>query len=336
MRYVGLDFHTRQSTFCVLDENGKKLGSRTVRGHWPKVINELAKVKRPFSICFEASTGYGHLYERLKTVAQNVKVAHPGHLFWIYRTVRKNDPIDAEKLAKMLLLEMVPGVWVPSEKTRAWRGMIEFRSKTLQERTRVKNEIRALLRSKGIIVPMPLWTKKGMNWLKGVTITNDLDALRRDMLIEQIESLNNRLKRVEKELNKKGQEHPGVGLLMTIPGVGIRTGEAVTAYIDDPFRFSRNKAIGSYFGIVPCQDASAAMNRLGHITQQGPATVRRLIVEATWQGIRRSPEIRSYFERVKDGDRDRRKIAIVATAHYLLRVMLAMLRTGEMWRYCAA
>jgi hypothetical protein len=42
--------------------------------------------------------------------------------------------------------------------------------------------------------------------------------------------------------------------------------------------------------------------------------------------------IRAYFERVRRRDPDRRKIALVATMHYLVRVMLAMLRTGEAWR----
>ena len=36
--------------------------------------------------------------------------------------------------------------------------------------------------------------------------------------------------------------------------------------------------------------------------------------------------------RVMHGDPGRKKIAIVATAHYLVRVMAAMLRTGEVWR----
>jgi hypothetical protein len=49
--------------------------------------------------------------------------------------------------------------------------------------------------------------------------------------------------------------------------------------------FGRNKQVGAYFGLVPCQDASADVNRLGRITRQGPATVRRLLVEAAWQGI---------------------------------------------------
>ncbi len=124
--------------------------------------------------------------------------------------------------------------------------------------------------------------------------------------------------------------------MMDIPGVGIRTAEAVIAYVDDPHRFSNVKSVGSYFGMVPCQDASAGKNHLGHITRQGPATVRKLLTEATWQGIRRSPELKAYFERVLHGDPDRKKIALVATAHHLLRAMLTMLKTGEVWRQEAA
>jgi hypothetical protein len=61
--------------------------------------------------------------------------------------------------------------------------------------------------------------------------------------------------------------------------------------------------------------------------------VRGLLVEAAWQGIRRCDHIRSIYERFQRGDKDRKKIAVVATAHYLLRVMLSMLRTGEVWRH---
>ena len=42
-------------------------------------------------------------------------------------------------------------------------------------------------------------------------------------------------------------------LLRTIPGVGVRTAEAVVAWIDDVGRFARNKQVGAYFGLVPCQ-----------------------------------------------------------------------------------
>ena len=108
------------------------------------------------------------------------------------------------------------------------------------------------------------------------------------------------------------------------------------AYIDRPERFHSNRSIGEYFGIVPSQDSSGGRERLGHITKQGPATVRRLVVEAAWQSIRHSPAVRARFERIMGGNAGRKKIALVAVAHYLLRVMLAMLKSGEGWRKEAA
>lgn len=336
MRYVGLDVHARQSTFCVLDDNGHKLKTETVHGPWNKVLFRLALVKNPFQVCFEASTGYGYLQERLRQIAGRVAVAHPGQLRLIFRSKRKNDRVDAQKLAKLLYLDEVPEVWVPAENVRSWRAMIEHRQKIVGERTRAKNQIRSLLRTHGIVMPKGLWTNRGMAWIEAQSFDAEFYALQRDILIERIVSLNKMLERVESALAKEAKKHAGIYLLQGIPGVGIRTAEAVVAYIDDPRRFARNKSVGSYFGLVPCQDSSAGKERLGHITRQGPATVRQLLTEAAWQAIRYSPEIRAYYQRIMQDSPERKKIAITATAHYLLRVMHAMLCTGELWRFAAA
>jgi transposase len=333
MRYVGLDVHWRQSSICVLDTRGRKLSTQTIRGGWSKVLEELGKTKKPFAICFEASSGYGYLFERLATIARRVVVAHPGQLRLIFRSKRKNDRVDAEKLAKLLFLDEVPPVHVPSVEVRSWRSMIEHRRKLVAEQTRTKNGIRSLLRSQGIEAPRGLWTRRGLTWLASVQLATDLDKLQRDIMRERLESIASMIQRVERVLNRKGTAHPGVQLLRTIPGVGPRTGEAVVAYIDKPNRFQRNKAIGCYFGLIPKQDASGRSNRLGHITREGPSVVRSLLVEAAWQGIRRCPQIREVYERILHGDKERKKIALVATAHYLIRAMLAMLQTGEVWRY---
>ena len=55
--------------------------------------------------------------------------------------------------------------------------------------------------------------------------------------------------------------------------------------------------------------------------------------ETAWQGIRHSPRLRAFYDRILRGDAGRRRIALVATAHHMLRAMLAMLQTGELWRY---
>ena len=119
--------------------------------------------------------------------------------------------------------------------------------------------------------------------------------------------------------------------LRSIPGVGARTAEAVAAFIDDPHRCPDAKAVGRYFGLVPSQVQSAERNRLGPITREGPPVVRQLVAEATWQALRRSPTVRAYFERVRRDDPQRKRIAPVATAHYLVRVMWALLKRGTDW-----
>ncbi len=162
-----------------------------------------------------------------------------------------------------------------------------------------------------------------------------MHALKRDLLVEEIETLSVQLRRVEKELARFSKDNVSVWQLQSIPGVGPRTAEAVVAFLDDPHRFSHSKRVGAYFGLVPSQDQSGDRNRMGHITREGPAVVRHFLAEATWQAVRRSPTVRAYFERIAHGDKDRRKTAIVATAHYLVRVMWAMLKHGTLWKETA-
>ncbi|PQO43837.1 IS110 family transposase [Blastopirellula marina] len=330
--FVGLDVHLRHTNVCILDQRGNRVKQATVRGPWSEIVTLLQGLTGEIQVCFEASCGYGHLFDQLSRVASRVKVAHPGQLRLIFRSKRKNDRVDAEKLAKLLYLDEVPAVYVPSDQVRAWRQLIEYRSRVVAKRTRAKNSLRALLRSLGIASPRgpSLWTRKGITWLRELKLEL-MYALRRDLRLDEMELLDQQIARCETQLKRFADTHPAVGLLQTIPGVGPRTAEAVVAYIDDPRRFSRSKQVGCYFGLAPSQDQSGPANRLGHITREGPATVRRLLIEAAWQGIRRSPTIRGFYERIQEEKSDRRKLALVATAHYLARVMHAMLKNGELW-----
>lgn len=161
-------------------------------------VQELKKLRKPFAVCFEASTGYGFMFERLREIARRVVVAHPGQLRLIFRSKRKTDRVDAEKLAKLLFLGEVPTVYVPNPQTRAWRGMIEHRRKLVSERTRAKNAMRALLRSQGIEAPRGLWSRRGLAWLESARLATGLDNLQRDILRERLISPTRMIKRVER------------------------------------------------------------------------------------------------------------------------------------------
>ena len=315
--------------------DGKKIRQFDVQGRIERVVEEIKKLelKEPLSVCFEASTGYGHVTEVLRQVATRVRVGHPGKLRMIFRCRRKSDRIDSDKLSKLDFLDEVPEVYVPKPDVRAWRGMINYRSRRVTERSGVKSALRAHFRNCGLEIPKSPWTKKGLVAVKEVKFAEALDGLRRDEMVDEIESLTKKIKHIEAELDVIAKAHPGVQLLRTIPGVGARTAEAVVAWIDDPKRFSSSRKGGSYFGLVPCMDQSAGPARFGHITKEGPAVVRGLLVEASWQAIRRSATIRVRYKRIQQEDPKRTKIAIVAIGNYLARVMVAMLTTGEVWRH---
>lgn len=336
MLTIGLDVHFSKSRLCILDDQGKVIRDQEVRGHWDTLAGELSRIRKPFKICYEASLGYGHLFETLSRIpqARQVQVAHPGHLRLIFESKRKNDKIDARKLATLLYLDQVPQVHVPHQDVRSWRAMIHWRVKLVNQRTMAKNQIRALLKTSGI-VPLKskkLWSKVGLKWAASQVLPTAYESLRLEMLLEELKQVGQKIRRVEETLDQIAQKHPGVQLLQTIPGVGPRTAEAFVAHVDDPVRFARSDQAGVYFGLVPCQDASANKNRLGHITQDGPAIARKLLVEAAWQGTMRSPTIKAHFERIAQGKKERRKIALVATARWLSCVMLAILKSGEVWR----
>ena len=331
MLYVGLDVHWSMSMICVLDENGKEQHTRRIQGTWNILIEELRKIKEPFKICFEASTGYGVIYDKLKEIAEQVTVAHPGQLRLIFKSKRKTDRIDAQKLAKLLFFKEVPSVYVPAQYIRGWRSLIEHRTNLVHERTRSKNGIRTCLKGNGIVAPKSLWTRAGMAWLEKLDMATPMETIRKDDLVQRVIMNEAMIKRTETELQKIADRHPGIPILMSIPGIGIRTAEAVLAYIDDPQRFSSVRNIGTYFGLIPCLDESAGRKRYGHISKEGPASVRRLLLEAAWSAVRYNPVAREKFLRIKNGNAKRTRIAVVAVAHYLVRVMLSMLKNNTMW-----
>jgi transposase len=242
---VGLDVHYRSSTYCILDDTGREVACETIRGHWPKLLERLSQVPKPWSICFEATCGYGYLYRELSKMATRVVVAHPGQLRLIFRAKRKNDRIDARKLAKLLYLDEVPAAYVPNQDVQNWRELIEYRRRRVDRQTTCKNAIRSLLRSQGIIASKGLWTKKGLTWLRSLEMPTPAATLKRDLLLDELGEAKRRVKTVTKELDRMGERHPGVLLVRTIPGVGIRTGEAAVAYIDNARRFARSSQVGA-------------------------------------------------------------------------------------------
>jgi transposase len=330
MLTIGLDAHARTHSMCFLDDNGKRIRRTTVRGGMDGLLEALAQVAEPFRICFEASVDCGTLHDRVAALpgCRDAVVAHPNHL---RQTRSKNDRIDAERLARLAYLGEVPRVHVPDAPTRERRQLAEFRARLVRSRTRVKNGIKSLLRSRGIVPPKGLWTKAGRAWLRTLPLPDEAARVRMRLMRRQLRLFDRQAREVCTALDAVAVNDPRTALLRTVPGVGRRTAEAFVAWVDDPARFARGARVGSYFGLAPRQSQSGERDHMGGIMHAGPNLVRWLLVEAAWRAVRREGPLRDRYQRLMREDPQRRRRAVVAVAHHLSRVLLSMLRTGEAW-----
>ena len=97
--------------------------------------------------------------------------------------------------------------------------------------------------------------------------------------------------------------------------------------IGTPTRFERGKQIGTYVGMIPCEESSARKQRLGHISKQGNSLLRFLLVEAAQAAARSNPEWRRRY--VHLAMRRHRSIAKVAMGRRLAVRLYWMWRNGS-------
>jgi transposase len=340
-KYIGFDIDSKETVACVVQE-GQKDRFTTLKADTEMMKKFLQNQKEPqtkLHLTYEISGQAGYIYDELIDCVDDIAVSNPSKLTWIYRTSKKNDRIDARKQAILLSIGEIPKVHMPSREVRQWRITIQHRRKTVSKVCLVKNRIRALLKSNGhnkAAHQGSWWKIANRLWMQRLASNEEIKAdylwrMSLSDMLEELELLELQLKRVTKYLDDYLDKQPGSRLLMSIPGVGPRTAEAVLAYTDDIRRFARTKQYCAYFGMTPKLDESGSTKRLGHISKQGPSVVRWLITESSWRVIKKSPSLRAFYNRVMNGQNNRKKIAIVAVARKLLGIMRAMLVTGELF-----
>jgi transposase len=341
-KYIGFDIDSKKTVACVVQQ-GMKDRYTTLPTDLTQMQQYLQQ-QRPdgqtVHLTFEISGEAGYRYDTLRPYVDTLTVSNPHKMTWIYRTGKKNDRIDSRKQAVLLSIGEVPPVHIPRREVRQWRATIQQRRVTVNRIVSVKNRIRALLKANGLTQPRHqggwwkaanrLWMEQeGRNWAEATA--EQVWRVHLTDLLEELKLLVDRLKGLTQYLDRYLADQPGGTLLMSIPGVGPRTAEAVLAYTDDVERFKRSKSYGAYFGLTPKLDESGQTRRLGHISKEGPSVVRWLLTESAWRAIKRSPALAAFYERIAGGQKQRKKVAVVATARKLLTIMRAMLRTGELF-----
>lgn len=282
-KYIGFDIDSNKTSVCIVQKN-KTDRYATIGPDVGSMKNFLVNQKKEgcgVHLTFEISGQAGFLYDELIGCVDSIKVANPDKMTWIYRTAKKNDRMDARKMAVLLSIGEIPAVYMPSKEVRQWRMIICHRRKLLAEAVTAKNRIRAVFKSQGISRPGckgKWWNIRNRLWMRGFC-NESFDAenlwrMQLGNLLDELEVIEKQIASVTGYLDGYLDKQAGGKLLMSIPGVGPRTAEAVLAYTDDVERFEGGKEYCSYFGVTPKLDESGSSRRLGHISKKGPSVVR--------------------------------------------------------------
>ena len=196
--------------------------------------------------------------------------------------------------------------------------------------TEVKNRIHALLDKHGVrCAYKTLFSKKGLEWLKGLKLGFADDAvLRSDLAL--LQALNEQIGFMEAKIAALAVNDERVRLLMTMPGLDYFAASLIVAEICDIGRFSSDKRLVAWAGLAPSVRQSGERVVAGRITRQGNKLVRWVVVQAAQTARLHDERFSEFYERYA-GRRGHNK-AVLAVAHEMLRIVWFMLKRNEVYR----
>jgi len=330
MPILGIDVHKRESQVTVLpDESTDDEPLEEVRVSNAN-LDEIAQRYEGSQAVLEATSNCYAIYERLDEFL-DVTVANPLELSWIAESSQKTDEIDAEKLAELQRADIVPESYVPPEEIRSLRALTRGREHLVDERTKWKNEVHALLDQHGVVYTEgKLFTESGREFLAELTLGDPGDILL-ETYLETIDELTEKIESLRTEIETRAREVPEVQLLQTIPGVGALTALQIYAEIGEIERFDRAPEVVSYAGLDPTVRESADSRTEGSISKQGNKYLRTAVVQGAWRGVHQAddPYLSEFYHRLRDKKNKPEKVARVAAGRKLLVSIFHMLTREE-------
>ena len=282
---VGLDVHARSIVGAALDvESGRVVVRRlppTVAG----VSGWLAELAGPAAVAYEAGpTGFGLALE-LTAAGVRCVVAAPSKLQRPAGDRVKTDARDAVHLARLLRMDQVVAVRLPSAGQEAARDLVRAREDVRGDLMRCRHRVSKLLLRNGILWSGgQAWTGAHEDWLRRQRFDLPGRQLAFEVEWQAMLLTRDRRDRLDSAISAMAVESeftPVVRRLSCLRGVSTLTAFGLAVEIGDWGRFT-GSTIGSYLGLVPTESSSGGKRSQGSITKTGNSHARRLLVEAAW------------------------------------------------------
>jgi transposase len=327
--YLGIDLHLKRTYMVLMDAKGEIINKgRISNQEITKYLQE--KVPQETYAVLEATRNWPFMYDLLHEHVDKVDLVHAKGVRAIANAAVKTDQIDASVLAHLARMNYIPKAYAASKEMRDLRQLLRHREWMVNQRSKAKNRIHAVLAAYNLISPVTdLFGVAGREYLHEV-MEEDLRPSARQVVkdhLAMIDHLTERIRSIEKNISLNERQNHIVNILKSMPGVGRLIALILLAEIGDISRFHSPKALCSWAGLTPKVHSSDAVVQHGHITKEGSRYLRTAMVQAATTACRVSPKWYRVHEHM--ALRCGRRAARVAVARRLLTVIYYMWKKDQ-------
>lgn len=332
---IGLDVHKKTYSVVAICEN-VIVKKATIAADNIILINFLTKYfpgAKQINTAYEAGfCGFG-LHRFLVEHNINNIVVHAASIEISSRDRVKTDKRDALKIATQLAANRLKGIYVPTKEQEAKRSLSRYRETLTNDKTRITLRIKQFLHYHGL--PdiwdgerkiTKAWVEKALKYEFNF---HELTYTFRSFL-KQWQELTDKIKDLNKELEKQAINDPLESIYSSVPGIGKIASRILANELGDMAQFDNEKKLFSFTGLTPCEYSSGEHIRQGHISRQGRRCIRRILVLCAWMAIRKDKSLEEIYLRISRTSGGKR--AIVAVARRLIGRIRACLQTGSLYK----
>lgn len=329
---VGLDLGDRDSRYCILDEGGEIVSEGSLRTT-KTGLNALFEKMPPSRVALEVGTHSPWVSRHLAELGHAVVVANPHKVKLITQSVRKNDRVDAHKLARLARVDpqLLSPIRHRGAQAQADLGVIRARAELVESRTALINSAR------GLVKPMGERLKSCDAGQVEESLAEGLSEGAQTMigpLLKSVEAMREQIGVYDRKIDAIAERYPEVELLTAVNGVGQLIALTFILTIEDPQRFRQSREVGAFLGLQPKQRESGESQPELGISKAGDRLLRSYLVQAAHCMLRKgAPEsdLRAWgLAKAGSGKRAKRR-ALVGMARKLAVLLHHLWVNGEVY-----
>ncbi len=289
--YGGIDLHGKNNVLVVIDENDRIMFQKRLPNDLPTIDEQLLPYRADLKgIVVESTYNWYWLVDGLMDVGYRLHLANPTAIKQYSGLKYTNDYSDAQWLAHMLRLDILPEGYIYPKEQRPLRDLLRKRGQLVEQQTSnvlsIQNIIVRNTASRLSVKQIKQLTRDEVEAL----LPNEDQALAVSSALRVVRCLMEQINMVEKRVQSRIKSTPLYELIQSVKGIGPILAQTILLETGDIRHFS---SVGDYASYCRLVDSTKVSNGKGNV-KNGNAYSSWAYSEAAHFAMRFNPEMQRF------------------------------------------